>query len=137
VGSPFYAAPEQETGTDQVDITADLYSTGVMLYKMLTGRLPGPDSPKISALNPDLDEDWDRFVAIAMQQDPADRFQGADIMGRHLENLFRAWEEKKEKICAMPSFEEPLPGPVAGDPNQAATGAGISFAGGSDTGHIR
>ncbi|MDT8378838.1 MAG: serine/threonine-protein kinase [Desulfotignum sp.] len=61
VGSPFYAAPEQEHDPDQVDITADLYSTGVMLYKMLTGALPEKGRPAASTIHPDLDEGWDLF----------------------------------------------------------------------------
>lgn len=114
VGSPFYAAPEQETDPDQVDITADLYSTGVMLYKMLFGHLPEESRPQASQLNPDLDEDWDRFFARALHPDPSRRFQAADLMGRHLEDLARAWEEKKEKICALPVFPEPETDPGTG-----------------------
>jgi serine/threonine-protein kinase len=110
VGSPFYAAPEQETDPDHVDVTADIYSTGVMLYKMLTGRLPDETGPSVSHLNPDLDGGWDRFLACAMHTDPAKRFQRANAMARHLEDLARAWEEKKEAICAMPAFFETKPG---------------------------
>jgi serine/threonine-protein kinase len=109
VGSPFYAAPEQEKNPDQVDVTADIYSTGVMLYKMLTGQLPEKDAPAVSRLNPDLGDNWDRFLACAMHADPAKRFQSANAMARHLENLARAWEEKKEAICAMPAFFETNP----------------------------
>lgn len=102
VGSPFYAAPEQETDPDHVDETADLYAVGVMLHKMLTGSLPGPTAPLPSRVNPDLDPLWDRFIATATAADPARRFASANIMYGALEALDRSWQEKKEKICALP-----------------------------------
>lgn len=106
VGSPFYAAPEQEKAPDHVDITADLYSVGVMLYKMLSGHLPDGNHPVVSHINPDLDYTWDRFLVQAMHQDPAKRYQDADTMARHLQDMLRSWEGKKEKICAMSAFPE-------------------------------
>jgi serine/threonine protein kinase len=46
VGSPYYAAPEQEVSPDAVDVRSDLYAVGVMLHRMLTGLLPeAPPSP--------------------------------------------------------------------------------------------
>jgi eukaryotic-like serine/threonine-protein kinase len=44
VGSPYYAAPEQEVDPDNVGYEADIFSVGVILYRMLTGHLPGQDS---------------------------------------------------------------------------------------------
>lgn len=109
MGSPFYAAPEQEKDPNHVDMTADIYSVGVMLYKMLTGQLPDGGHSPVSLLHPDLDDGWDRFLACAMNSNPANRFQSADIMARHLEDLVRTWEEKKQKVCAVPAFLEPAP----------------------------
>jgi serine/threonine-protein kinase len=106
VGSPFYAAPEQEKNPDHVDVTADIYSTGVMLFKMLTGQLPEKDTLAVSHLNPDLNDGWDRFLTRAMHPDPAQRFQSAEIMAQSLTDLARSWEEKKDKVCAMPEFFE-------------------------------
>ncbi len=103
VGSPYYAAPEQEADPETVDVTADLYAVGIILYKMLTGRLPQKSGSPVSQINPDLDESWDRFFAKALDPDPAGRFQGADTMCRNLEDLVRAWKTKKEKICSMPA----------------------------------
>jgi len=40
VGSPHYSSPEQSRDPDTVDNRADLYSAGVLLYRMLTGELP-------------------------------------------------------------------------------------------------
>ena len=94
IGSPYYAAPEQEAHPDSVDGRADCYAVGVMLYRMLTGVLPTDESnldngtiPPASRFNPDLDADWDAFFNRAMAWVAEDRFSGAATMRQALENL--------------------------------------------------
>ena len=103
VGSPYYAAPEQEEDPNQVDVRADLYPVGVMLYRMLTGELPIDSFRSLCECNPDLDADWDNFVIKATATDRESRFSSAKEMLRALDELQVAWEEKKEKVCQMPT----------------------------------
>jgi len=102
VGSPYYASPEQEEDPDGVDETADLYSVGVMLFRMLTGHLPEKNIPA-SSLNSDLDKDWDDFFDRALSILPSRRHQDADAMAFDLNRLALGWAEKKERICSAPS----------------------------------
>lgn len=112
VGSPYYASPEQENDPDGVDETTDLFSVGVMLFRMLTGRLPGKNS-RATDINSDLDTTWDDFFDQAMAHAPADRFKNADAMAEDLKELGAAWSEKKARICSLPvdvdRLEEPEP----------------------------
>jgi serine/threonine-protein kinase len=103
VGSPFYAAPEQEADPEAADARSDLYAVGVTLVRMLTGRLPLPGAPRPSALNPDLDADWDAFLAQACAADPARRFPSANAMAAALEALLVAWNARAARACALPS----------------------------------
>jgi serine/threonine-protein kinase len=102
VGSPYYAAPEQEADPNQVDARADLFPVGVMLYRMLTGELPINSFRRLSECNPDLDPDWDGFLLKAIAEDRESRFGSAGEMLKALDELQIAWEEKKEKVCEMP-----------------------------------
>lgn len=52
IGSPCYTPPEQRKNPQEVDGRADLYSAAVLLYRMLTGKLPGMQSFSLSLVNP-------------------------------------------------------------------------------------
>jgi len=87
LGTPSYMAPEQVTGK-QITPATDIYSLGVVMFEMVTGRLPfsgknwrelafarleqPPPSPK--SLQPDLDDLWSLAIQKCMQISPADRF---------------------------------------------------------------
>jgi serine/threonine-protein kinase len=102
LGSPYYAAPEQERDPENVDARADLYGVGVALYRMLTGRLPEEEGfPQPSTCHPDVDSVWDAFLGKALSIDRENRFGSAEEMLEALEVLQRTWEEKKENVCRL------------------------------------
>lgn len=77
VGTPDFVAPEAVEGDLVPDHRADLYAVGVMLYQMLTGKLPKGHyklpSEAVEGLDPRLDE----VVNKALQADPEDRYSNA------------------------------------------------------------
>lgn len=101
IGSPYYAAPEQEAAPGQVDGRADLYSTGVMLYRLLTGRLPEGSFLSPGALQPVVGDLWDDFLQRALAADPVQRFASAVDMLRALVELQQEWESRKELACRL------------------------------------
>jgi formylglycine-generating enzyme required for sulfatase activity len=90
IGTPHYMSPEQARG-QHVDGRSDLYALGVMLYQMLTGRVPfeadstvGIVMKHIESPVPTVTENWPMLpealnpvVAKAMSKQPDDRFQTA------------------------------------------------------------
>jgi serine/threonine-protein kinase len=103
IGSPFYAAPEQERDPDAVDHRADLYSAGVVVHRMLTGFLPDEGIRNPEDYHPEADSSWGAFVRKALENDPDRRFATPDEMLAGLEELSAAWEKKKQDTCRFAS----------------------------------
>ncbi len=104
VGSPYYAAPEQEDDPDGADARADLFAIGIMLYRMLTGCLPEDGirrAPDASSLNPDLDADWDAFFRKAASGKREERFASARDMLGALDQLYEAFSRRIEAVCSL------------------------------------
>lgn len=90
VGSPYYAAPEQGKDPALADGRADLYSLGILGYRMLTGRLVEKKmaiSNMLYEWNPDLSPEWDACIGKALHRDPAQRFASALEMRLQVEKL--------------------------------------------------
>jgi beta-lactam-binding protein with PASTA domain len=102
IGTAQYLSPEQARGAP-VDESSDLYSTGVVLYELLTGAVPfsGETAVEIalkhlshvpappSAIRPEIPRDLDLVVLRALAKDPADRYRSAADMDRDLELVAR------------------------------------------------
>jgi serine/threonine protein kinase len=85
VGTAFFMSPEQIRGERQVDERSDIWSIGVSLYWLATGKLPfqgtklrqdiiSQDPPRPSTLNPAIDQLLEALIQQCMQKDPAQRF---------------------------------------------------------------
>lgn len=102
IGSVHYIAPEQARG-DYITDKADIYSVGVMLYEMLTGRLPFVADNAVSValmqlqakpvmpreINPSIPRGLEQITMRAMEKNPIDRFQSAREMLDDLQEFRR------------------------------------------------
>ena len=93
LGTASYMSPEQAQGED-VDARSDIFSTGVVLYELLTGKLPfrgdhqaailysliNEDPLPLTRFNERLSPELQRIVSKALERDKEDRYQHADEM---------------------------------------------------------
>ncbi|OLZ63640.1 serine/threonine protein kinase [Streptomyces sp. IMTB 2501] len=125
VGTPQYLSPEQALGRG-VDARSDLYSVGIMLFQLVTGRLPfDADSPLAiayahvqeepvapSSINRSLPPAVDALVARALKKNPNERFPTAEAM-------------RDECLRVAASFQAAAPSIVPGAaPTQSGSGVG-------------
>ena len=100
IGSVHYISPEQAKGS-MIDEKADIYSVGVMLYEMLTGKLPFEADNAVSVaimqmqsaprkptdINPEIPEGLEEITLRAMQKLPANRYSSAKEMMNDIEKF--------------------------------------------------
>lgn len=87
MGTPHFVAPEAITLGVSVDHRADIYAVGVMLYQMLTGKVPQGVFEMPSLQVPGLDPRYDQIVASAMREDRECRYQQILDMRRALDAI--------------------------------------------------
>lgn len=111
LGTPDYMAPEQFTG-DHLDGRSDIYSLGVVLFQMLTGRLPfegespidvaikqkSEPSPSVRSIRPDVPAWLDRIVLRCLEKDPANRFLYANELADELRKPHGSTKPRRKKL---------------------------------------
>ncbi|GGS87138.1 Stk1 family PASTA domain-containing Ser/Thr kinase [Streptomyces chromofuscus] len=124
VGTPQYLSPEQALGRG-VDARSDLYSVGIMLFQLVTGRLPfdadsplaiayahvQEEPPAASSINRSLPPAVDALIARALKKNPNERFPTAESM-------------RDECLRVAASFQAAAPSIVPGAPTQSGAGVG-------------
>lgn len=131
-GSPRYRAPEQMTG-GPVDARADLFSLGVVMYELLTGRrafegetlaeindaVLHRDPTPVHELEPKVPPELSAIVARMMARSPADRYTGAPELAADL----RRWIHQQQGRAAAPASTPSAAAAAPNPPVTASTGA--------------
>ena len=137
-GSPQYFSPEQAAG-DAPTPASDVYSVGIIMYEMLTGRLPfqaespqalammhlRDEPPPLSLYNPAVSEAVERIIRKVLAKEPSARYRTADQLG----HILLSYKERGTELTAgrpavnkavtmggaatVPSRPQPRPRPAA------------------------
>jgi serine/threonine protein kinase len=118
MGTPTYMSPEQALGKE-TDRRSDVYSLGVLLFELATGRPPFPikslteairyhtqeQPPSPRSIRPDIPESLEQVILKAMAKNPDDRYPTAEAFAEALESTFENFTQAKTGPTEMAGGE--------------------------------
>jgi serine/threonine-protein kinase len=138
IGTPQYMAPEQCEGRPQIDHRADIYGLGIVVYEMLTGRVPfagnglgevlvqqiAAPPPAPSAIDPRIPEHIELVVLKALEKRADHRYADVTDMALALQDPGHYIETHggKAGFLASPVWRGPAPGPGSDRPAPTTLG---------------
>lgn len=143
-GSPYYIAPEQAVSSAQSVAQTDFYSLGVIIYEMLTGRVPfdvgsaiqiamshiGDTLPDPLTINPDLHPAFIPVLDKVLAKNPQDRYENGAKLVLALKTAVRQARQAKSEpgqsslnkpVDRIAQHLSPLPQPIKSSPTKPAT----------------
>jgi len=117
LGTPEYMSPEQVMGR-RTDERSDLYSLGVILYEVFTGKVPftgdsaisigfkhlKESCPSLKSVLPQVPDSLSRIVDRLLQKDPSHRYQSVSELRRDLQAVYAYAPVAMEKIAIPPEL---------------------------------
>jgi eukaryotic-like serine/threonine-protein kinase len=139
IGTAQYLSPEQARG-ETVDARSDVYSTGVLLFELITGSPPftgdspvavayqhvRENPPPPSTINPDVPPELDAIVLKAMAKNPANRYQSAGEMRADLIRAINGRPVEAEPVMTADEVTTVLGGARTGQYPAAAYGTRVT-----------
>ncbi len=128
LGSPGYAAPEQYVSARDVDVRADVYSVGVVLYRLLSGELPfdadsyeqmivqvcTEDAPRIRTKLPELPPALGMAIDRALSRRREERHESASALANELRTILDEFPEESSHLRPDRSAAEVATAPIQG-----------------------
>jgi serine/threonine protein kinase len=126
MGTPAYMSPEQAGGmTNRIDGRSDVYSLGVMMFQMATGKLPFPGSsfgevlighlqlppPEPRTLNPDIPEEYQGIILKCLAKSQDERYQTMRELHDAIGSCMDALQIPRELPKATPADEKAMRAP--------------------------
>ena len=126
MGTPEYMSPEQVSGKS-VDERADIYAFGIILYELLTGRVPftgesaisigfkqiKDDPPSPRTFNPGIPEELERIILKTLHKDPLQRYHGCFELKQDLQKAL----ELPLRAPQGTGYSEPVPPDLTSNKN--------------------